>query len=476
MKNIKKAKEECQMKELSVFIDTNSKIPAYEQIYTFIKEEIMNGHLKAGEALPSSRVLAESLQFSRSTILMAYDQLAAEGYIETRPQKGCYVMELEEGFRKNREPENFDNSATTTEKYEIDFSPVGIETDNFPYNEWRKISKQIISSENAELLNSGNAKGDIGLRESIAGYLRDSRGVRAHAERIILGSGYENLLMILNFILNNSTVFAMENPVYPKAYRLIRNLGRRIIPVRLDEYGISVEELENTDAEIAYVTPSHQYPLGIVMSVGRRQELLQWAYNEEGRYIIEDDYDSEFRYKGKPIPALQGLDTQERVIYIGTFSKSISPAIRMSYMVLPQELMNKYYDIINFCSNTVSRLDQKIVQIFMESGGFERHLNRMRTIYKNKHSIMLSELKNWENTEILGENAGAHMLVRIKNNMTEEELVQKAAHIGIKVYSLKNCYIGERKMETPVIMLGYAKLNLSTMEEGLRRLKQEWKV
>ncbi len=476
LKKINKAKEECQMKELSVFIDTESKIPAYEQIYIFIKNEIMNGHLKAGEALPSSRALAESLQFSRSTILMAYDQLEAEGYIEARPQKGCYVMELEEGFRKNNHPDNFNGTAVAPEKYEIDFSPVGIETDNFPYNEWRKISKQVISSENAELLNSGNAKGDAGLRESIAKYLRDSRGVRAHSDRIILGAGYENLLMILNFILKDSAAFAMENPVYPKAYRLIRNLGRRIIPVRLDEYGMSVEELDLSDAKVAYVTPSHQYPMGIVMSVGRRQELLQWAYNKEGRYIIEDDYDSEFRYRGKPIPALQGLDTQERVIYIGTFSKSISPAIRMSYMVLPQELMNKYYDIISFCSNTVSRIDQKIVQVFMESGGFERHLNRMRTIYKNKHAVMLSELKNWKNTEILGENAGAHMLVRIKNNMTEEDLVQKAALKGIKVYSLKNCYIGGKNTDTPIIMLGYAKLNLTTMEEGLRRLKQEWNV
>lgn len=464
------------MKELSVFIDTNSKIPAYEQIYTFIKEEIMNGHLKAGEALPSSRALAESLQFSRSTILMAYDQLTAEGYIETRPQKGCYVMEVEEGFKKN------ENTARTFEipqksgKYNIDFSPVGIETDNFPFNEWRKISRQLFSTENAELLNSGDARGDMELRECIAEYLRDSRGVRADADRIILGAGYENLLMILNFILEEKTVFAMENPVYPKAYRLIRNLGRKILPVELDEYGMSVCKLEQTDANIAYVTPSHQYPMGIVMSVGRRQELLQWAYRHPERYIIEDDYDSEFRYRGKPVPALQGIDTQERVIYIGTFSKSISPAIRMSYMVLPQQLMEKYYGVMNFCSNTVSRIDQKMVQIFMESGGFERHLNRMRTIYRNKHAVMLAEVKTWRNTDIFGENAGAHMLVKIKNGMSEKELVEKAAAVGIKVYPLKDCYIGENRDETPVIILGYAKLNVTTMESGLKLLKNEWNV
>ena len=469
-------KEECQMKELSVFIDINSKIPAYEQIYNFIKEEIMNGHLKAGEALPSSRALAESLQFSRSTILMAYDQLAAEGYIETRPQKGCYVMEVEEGFKKQEDIIKSVEQPDKSTKYNIDFSPVGIETDNFPFNEWRKISRHIFLNENSELLNSGDARGDLKLRECIAAYLRNSRGVRAEADRIILGAGYENLLMILNFILEDNAVFAMENPVYPKAYRLIRNLGRKILPVELDEYGMNIDRLEQTEVSVAYVTPSHQYPMGIVMSVGRRQELLQWAYRQTERYIIEDDYDSEFRYRGKPVPALQGIDTQERVIYIGTFSKSISPAIRMSYMVLPQKLMNKYYGVINFCSNTVSRIDQRMVQIFMESGGFERHLNRMRTIYRNKHAVMLSEIKTWRNTEISGENAGAHMLVQIRNGMTEKELVEKAADAGIKVYPLRDCFIEVNKDETPVIMLGYAKLNAATMESGLKILKNEWKL
>lgn len=464
------------MKELSVFIDINSKMPAYEQIYTFIKEEIMNGHLKAGETLPSSRALAESLQFSRSTILMAYDQLTAEGYIETRPQRGCYVMEVEGGFRKNEDITKTFETPKSTKRYNIDFSPVGIETDNFPFNEWRKIARHVFLDENTEILNSGDPRGDLKLRECIAKYLRDSRGVRADADRIILGSGYENLLMILNFILEEKSVFAMENPVYPKAYRLIGNLGRKIIPVELDEYGMSVDKLEGTQANIAYVTPSHQYPMGIVMSVGRRQELLQWAYKQQERYIIEDDYDSEFRYRGKPVPALQGIDTQDRVIYIGTFSKSISPAIRMSYMVLPSKLMEKYYGVINFCSNTVSRIDQKMVQIFMESGGFERHLNRMRTMYRNKHAVMLAEVKTWKNTDIFGENAGAHMVVKIKNGMSEKELVEKAENAGVKVYPLKDCYIGERKNMTPVIMLGYAKLNAETMESGLKILKNEWNV
>lgn len=464
------------MKELAVFIDTNSKMPAYEQIYTFIKKEILNGHLKSGESLPSSRALAEYLQFSRSTILMAYDQLAAEGYIETIPQKGCYVMEVEDELKKASYIAEDEPKKEQEKKYGIDFDPVGIETENFPYNEWRRISKQIYLPENAELLNSGDARGDYALRKSISDYLRDSRGVMADPDRVILGAGYESLFMVLNFILDKKSVFAMENPVYPKAYKLIKNFGRNIIPVELDEYGMSVEVLENTNAQIAYVTPSHQYPLGIVMSVGRRQELLQWAGKNAERYIIEDDYDSEFRYKGKPIPALQGIDTMEKVIYIGTFSKSISPAIRMSYMVLPKELKHRYDNSMNFYSNTVSRIDQKMVQLFMESGGFERHLNRMRTIYKNKHAVMLSELKNWKDTELFGENAGAHMLLKVKNGLDEDELVERAKKGGIKVYPLKDCFIGKRTDKTPVIILGYAKLNAENIEKGLKILKEKWKI
>ena len=464
------------MKELAIFIDTKNKVPVYEQIYIFIKNAIVNGEMQAGEALPSSRMLAENLQCSRSTVLMAYDQLAAEGYICSIPQKGCYVMELEEQFDKK------DESLVVLEdedkkEYDIDFSPVGIDVDSFPYVEWRKNSKHIFSADNLDIFNSGDSRGDIELRNNIAEYLRKSRGVKATADRVIVGAGYENLLMLLDFIIDKDAVFGMENPVYPKAYELIKILGRKVLPISLDAYGMSVTALEESEAKVAYVTPSHQYPTGVVMSVKRRQDLIKWSMEAPDRYIIEDDYDSEFRYKGRPIPSLQGMATEDRVIYIGTFSKSISPAVRMSYMVLPVELYEKYRKRMKFISNTVSRVDQKLVSMFMESGGFERHLNRMRTTYKNKHEAMLSGLKNFSMINISGENAGAHMLVEINNGMSEEELIESALEVGVKVYSLRDCYITEDKnidKESPVIILGYARLKVDEIRKGLSRLKEIW--
>ena len=465
------------MRELTVFVDGNRKMPVYEQIYNFIKKEIINGHLVMGEALPSSRALAESLQVSRSTVLMAYDQLLAEGYIETKPQKGCYVMEIEKGFEDNTVSENNVITTNDTKKFSIDFSPVGIETNNFPYNEWRKISKYIYTPENSELFDRGDVRGDYALRKNISEYLRKSRGVNANPEMIVITAGHESALMILNFLLDEGA-FAMENPAYPKVYKTIEMYGRKVIPVNLDEYGINVEQLENCEANIVYVTPSHQYPMGIVMSAGRRQELIQWGLKSSSRYIIEDDYDSEFRYRGKPIPALQGMDTSQKVIYIGTFSKSVSPGLRMSYMVLPHRLMMKFMERFSFSSNMVSATDQRMVAMFMESGGFERHLSRMRNIYKNKHSAMLSELKTWNDVEIMGENAGAHMLLRIHNGMSERELIRKAKEVDIKVYALSDCYIDvdNRDSEESIVILGYAKLDEATIIKGLGILKKQWKM
>lgn len=465
------------MRELTVFIDSNSKIPVYEQIYTYIKKEITNGHLVTGEALPSSRSLAESLQISRSTVLMAYDQLLAEGYIETKPQKGYYVMEIEKGFGNNDVQEEKVSKKDEKKKFLIDFSPVGIETNNFPYNEWRKISRQIYAPENADLFDKGDIRGDYTLRKNISDYLRKSRGVNASPEMIVITAGHECALMMLNFLLDKGE-FAMENPAYSKVYKTLEMYGRKVIPINLDEYGIDMEQLEKSNANIVYVTPSHQYPMGIVMSAGRRHELLQWAMKGSSRYIIEDDYDSEFRYRGKPIPALQGIDTSEKVIYIGTFSKSISPGLRMSYMVLPHRLMTHFMEKFSFCSNTVSATDQRMVAMFMESGGFERHLGRMRNIYKNKHSAMLSELKTWENVEIMGENAGAHMLLKVRNGMTENELIRKAEEADIRVYALSDCYIdADCKANTDsIVILGYAKLDDITIIRGLSILKKQWRL
>lgn len=463
------------MKELAIFVDTSLPVPAYEQIYSFIKKEIISGRLSKGTKLPSTRELADYMQFSRSTILMAYEQLIAEGYIESRTRRGYFVTEVEKGFdvRDVKSPQEKRESRQAG--YETDFSPDGIEEDFFPYNEWRRLGHQVVVSENSELFNSGDPKGDIGLRMQIAQYLGESRGVRTDADHIVLGAGNENILTIISMLVGKA-LFAMENPVYGKSYRIIKNLGHDVRMVGIDESGIDVKELEGTAADAVYVTPSHQYPLGTIMSISRRLELIDWACREEGRYIIEDDYDSEFRYRGKPIPSLQGNDRNGKVIYIGTFSKSISPALRISYMVIPEGLYEKYEELSSFMGNTVSRIDQKTVELFMKTGGFERHLNRMRKIYKNKHEVMLAELKKWSRTTVSGENAGVHMLVHIDNGKSEKELVELAGKAGIRVYPLSAYYKGPADYKIPTVILGYARLSPEQIENGLTKLKKVWKI
>ena len=238
---------------------------------------------------------------------------------------------------------------------------------------------------------------------------------------------------------------------------------------------MKVQELRKSEAKIAYVMPSHQYPMGIVMPVKRRQELLQWASEQEGRYIIEDDYDSEFRYVGKPIPSLQGSDTNQKVIYIGTFSKSIAPAIRISYLVLPAPLMQQYEQVGKNFSCTVSRTDQKMLELFMERGYFERHLNKMRALYKSKHDLLLAGVRQLNGVKgIQGERSGVHILLRMDPVRSEEEWIARAREQEVCVYPLSEYCIDHRSRE-PVLILGYATMGTKDIQEALKRLETAWK-
>ncbi|MBO5279554.1 MAG: PLP-dependent aminotransferase family protein, partial [Lachnospiraceae bacterium] len=265
----------------------------------------------------------------------------------------------------------------------------------------------------------------------------------------------------------------MENPTYRQAYRVFKGLGHEVVPVSMDEYGMKVEELAKSDALISYVMPSHQFPLGVVMPIKRRLELLAWA-DEGRRYIIEDDYDSEFRYRGKPIPSLQGVDRKDCVIYIGTFSKSVAPAIRLSYMVLPNSLLERC-EQFNFYSSTVSRIDQNIMDSFIREGYFERHLNRMRAVYKAKHDVLMGELKELKGFTISGENAGLHVLLTEKGGRSEEELIRLARSFEVRVYGLSDYYITENTKQQKTVVLGYANMTEQEIREGIRRLKEAWK-
>ncbi len=467
--------------ELLVPIDGRDKRPLYEQIYGYIREEIRTGALKKGTRLPSTRVLAENLKVSRSTTQMAYDQLLAEGYIESVPYRGYFVARVEELVEV--EPQTGGEmllqgtgQAGGASGAAVDFSLRGIDLESFPYHIWRKLSRNTLAADNREFFQSGDRQGEPGLREAIRGYLHAARGVNCRAEQIVIGAGNEYLWMLLSLILGADVKIAMENPTYKQAYRVFHSLGHPVCPVDMDRAGMDVRVLADCGADVAYVMPSHQFPTGVVMPVGRRQELLRWANGRAGRYLIEDDYDSEFRYRGKPIPALQGMDRNGRVIYLGTFSRAIAPAIRVGYMVLPEELLAVYREKAGFYASTVSRIDQNVIYQFLAQGHFERHMNRMRAIYKGKHDALLAALRPLEQDfEIQGEYAGLHILLTDRRGRSEQELVELAARAGVRVYGISGYFIDpEHSRMQHTVVLGYARLGEQEIAQGVRLLAGAW--
>lgn len=465
------------MNDLMIPLNMESGVPIYQQIYSYIKDEIKTGRIPCRSRLPSTRALARNMQLSRSTIEIAYDQLVAEGYLEAEPYRGYYVAQIEDLYGIGLPEKKAERRPRAVEACCLyDFSPRGIDLEHFPYHLWRKIMKNVVSGANKELFGSGMKKGDYELREAILEYLHHARGVNGTVEQLIIGAGNEYLLMLLHQILGkNGVSVAMENPTYRQAYHVLQSLGDSICPVLMDSYGMLVSDLRTTPAEIAYVTPSHQYPLGVVMPIKRRMELLAWAMEAEGRYIIEDDYDSEFRYKGKPIPSLQGVDQAGRVIYIGTFSRAIAPAIRVSYMVLPLSLMERYERYCGFYSCTVSRMEQAVLACFIRDGYFERHLNRMRGNYKAKHDLILNEISGLSGFQVTGENAGMHLLLTSQDGVTEQKLIETAMAQGVRVYGLSGYYIGEMGKREDTVILGYANLSEESIREGVKILREVWK-
>lgn len=466
------------MNELTMELDGTSRTPLYEQIYNYIKGDIQCGKIEARQKLPSTRALASFLQVSRSTVDLAYEQLLSEGYIESAPYRGYFVCEIDALYRSNPsgQAQPVKEPKKEAESYRYDFSPNGIDLAHFPFNTWRKITRNTLIDDKKEMFQLGDPRGDESFREALCEYLYQSRGVKCSPEQIIIGAGNDYLLMLLSRFLGTDYLVAMENPTYKQAYRIFESLGFGVTTVNMDKSGMDVQKLQESRAQIAYVMPSHQYPLGVVMPMKRRMELLEWADGGDSRYIIEDDYDSEFRYVGKPIPALQGNDTKGRVIYIGTLSKSIAPAIRVSYMVLPERLLEAYEQYGSFISSTVSRIDQRILEEFLRGGYYERHLNRMRTIYKSKRDVLMEEMKKLSSIcQVSGDRAGVHLLVRFTGNMTEKTAIRQAARVGIKVYGLSEYYIRPMKGSgSATVLMGYANLTEEEIREAVALLQTVW--
>ncbi|ETI68265.1 GntR family transcriptional regulator [Neobacillus vireti LMG 21834] len=465
------------MLEITPVFDHKSKDPLYIQLANYIKQEILTGRIKPKEKLPSKRHLSTYLGLSLNTIQAAYDQLGAEGYLENKPRQGLFVTMLEDDIFPNHEypPQLEPKSEQVHTNVKIDFNSGNVDLEHFPFAIWRKLTNQSLYDDQSEFFNIGNPQGEQQLREEIAKYLFSSRGARCSPDQIVIGAGTQVLIGLLSLLIGKDHTYALENPGFHRTRAVLEDLGAHTISIRLDEDGIDVKKLKDSTANVVYVTPSHQFPYGMVMPIQRRMELLSWA-EEKGGYIIEDDYDGEYRYKGKPIPSLQGLDANGNVVYLGTFSKSLIPSIRISYLVLPQTLLQKYQDHFTIYKQTASRLHQIPLSRFMNEGHWQSHLNKMRTLYRKKQNTLIHSINKYmgDNVNIIGEKSGLHIVLEAKNGMPEKELINRAMKVGVKVYPLSIYYSGPNDSQESKVLLGFGGLTVEEIEKGIRLLTTAW--
>lgn len=460
-----------------LILKNNDTVPLYKQLYNQIREQVLSGQLSADAKLPSVRVLANELSISRNTVDGAYQELSAEGYIYSRPNSGYYVSAHCHDsipFPPNLAPYKQKYPQELPSGYKYDFHPARIDTESFPAVLWRKCFNSVLLEKPHALSAYSAAQGEQELRCNIQSYLESSRGVLCQPEQIVICAGLQQGLDIVAHLLkNNHTSVAVENPGYHLPRSVFKNHAYDIVPVPVGLNGIDIESLKATISTIAYVTPSHQLPLGYVMPIANRLSLIEWA-EAGGKYILEDDYDSELRYHGKPFPSLQGLRPGGNIIYLGSFSKVISPALRISYLVLPKALLAEYKNMFKDYFSTVPLPDQLTLSKFMALGHWERHIRRMRTIYKKKHDtlILCIERHFGSRAVILGQGAGLHVVVQLPTStMSELEFIDQARQKGIRLFSFSATRVSDEPIPLHII-LGFGGMTFSDIERGVALLSE----
>lgn len=450
----------------------------YEYLYKCIRDDILAGNIKAGTRLPSKRTFAKNLGISVITVEGAYEQLRAEGYIYSIAKKGFYVSDLKytggiPAVRVEKKPGDNPEREVPVQKgsgYLADFSSNQTDSDIFPFTIWTRTIREVLSDSRIELMTNSPCGGILELRTAIASYLKDFRGMDVSPGQVIVGAGTEYLYGLLIQLLGSGSVYAVENPGYLKIGKVYESMQVACRYVDLDADGISVEKLEASGADIVHISPSHHFPTGIVMPISRRYELLGWAAKKKERYIIEDDYDSELRLTGKPVPTLQSIDVSGKVIYMNTFSKTLASTVRISYMVLPKPLADRFYEKLSFYSCTVSNFEQYTLAHFIENGSFEKHINRLRNYYQNKRDEILSAFRQSGLTEyisISGEETGMHFLMQVHAGKKEDELIEEAKAKGIRLVPVSDyCHAGSGSVfENNTFVMNYASVDVDRIEQ-----------
>ena len=449
-------------------LEQGGKMPLYEQLYRAIKEDILAGQIMGGEKLPSKRTLAEHLNISAITVENAYSQLLAEGYIVSKPRSGYYAQSLATLPREAAEQE-------TVVLRDIP-STITAGAGYFPFSVWARLMRGVLLDAREQLLQTPPNLGLWQLRCAIAGMLRRSRGLTADPACIVIGAGAEYLYNILIQLLGRDHVFGLENPGHQKLARVYEANGVRVCPVELDEYGVSIDALQASQPTVMHLSPGHQYPTGIVTPIWRRQQLMAWLADRPERWLVEDDYDSEFRFGGKPIPTMFSMDDIGRVIYMNTFSKTITPALRISYMILPKALMARYHSLLGFYSCTVPSFEQLTLARFLDEGYFEKHINRMRRHYRSIRAEFLGLLRQStcaDRITVQGHEAGLHMLLQLKTDLQDEEIERRLTELGVRAAALKRYETGPAAEAVQGrVVIHYSDLEVSQLQPLVQALEQ----
>ncbi len=456
------------MFHLTTALDAASAVPLYEQLYESLAEEMRTGAIAAGTRMPGKRRLAAELSVSVNTVDAAYQILAAEGYLESRERSGFYVQEYlalptqpEDAPPRPEPPQEAAPPQPAARPVRFDLSTRGVDPGLFPFRTWARLQKELLYS-SPELLTHGDAQGDLELRQALAGYLEEYRGVRCSADQIVVGAGLEYLLGLLAPLLPGPA--AVENPGYPRAKQVLENNGVSCCCLPVDEDGLSIAALSRSGAAVCYVTPSHQFPTGVTMPAGRRAELLHWASRKPGqRYIIEDDYDSEFRFDTRPLPSLQGMAGADGpVVYLSTCSRSLAPSIRIAYMVLPEHLLPAWRSAYRLYSSTVGRFEQQTLARFITEGYFTRHLARERVAYKARRDALAAALRQSfpaQELTLTGLHTGLHLLAKLTDPPSDAALRAAAEEQGVRLSLLSDYDLtGGGSDHSGTLVLGYGSL------------------
>jgi GntR family transcriptional regulator / MocR family aminotransferase len=483
--------------DLAIVLDSQAAIPLYGQLYEELRQAILDGRLSPKQRLPSTRSLAKSLGISRITVTQSYEQLIDEGYLQAIAGSGTFVsVQLPDELLHSHSHPSMPKATQPSiglSHYGTELTRMEIPTtsgpdvsisfrygrpafDEFPLSIWRKLLSRHCRSSPDWLDYATDRLGHRSLRQAIAAYLSRARAVRCKSEQILIVNGTQQALdLIARLLVDPDDTLALEEPSYLTVrQQIFRARGAKLLPIPVDESGLVVEQLAKYPPDkikLVYVTPSHQFPTGAVLSLSRRLELLSWAQQARAT-IVEDDYDSEYRYQGQPIPALQGLGNSDSVLYIGSFSKVLFPSLRIGYLVLPPQLVPVFARAKWLADRQLPLLEQYALADFIAAGHLERHIRRMRLYYDERRQVLVQALKDelGERATILGENAGIHLMVRLHSRWSDEEIVNRARLIGVGMVDVKPYYL--QAAPTGEFIFGYSALTVEQIQTGIRKLAQ----